>query len=136
MIKPRPCPSCGDAPLVDKFQVTCENCYDGAPDSGTRHLWIVDKNAVERWNEMCLDHAEPLVLEWRNDSIDGEVAFLSPFELRAFPDDDHEDAPVMWLVRPEQASGYATSMEWAKLDAERALRAKLDELSQAMAIPG
>jgi hypothetical protein len=58
------CHRCGRAPYVDKlyaWSVACPNCYDGAPDSGTRNELgdSLDRDeAIEAWNERQEDALE------------------------------------------------------------------------------
>lgn len=64
MTKPKQCPVCKSEPSVDPgyyryWYVTCDNCYDGAPDAGVQLLGSSHKSkddAIERWNEQVEDY--------------------------------------------------------------------------------
>src|SRR5688500_10087478 len=57
MVRPLRCPRCGEAPRVGKlyaWYVSCDRCYDGAPDSTTRNelgCGDTEAQAIAQWNE-------------------------------------------------------------------------------------
>lgn len=63
--KPACCWHCGKEPLAGeggsiRFIVICNDCYDGAPDSGNRYDFAEGKTlmaAVALWNEMAEENA-------------------------------------------------------------------------------
>lgn len=60
---PMPCPWCKAIPdLVTHcyagWMMVCNNCYDGAPDSPSRHDYgsgPTERQAIEDWNEKMRD---------------------------------------------------------------------------------
>lgn len=69
MALPKPCPRCGTAPTLSRLSpwtVTCDNCYDGAPDGSRSEIGVgfTPNQAIEDWNEIVddlkdeLDHAK------------------------------------------------------------------------------
>lgn len=65
-MKPWPCPRCNAAARVEtnglSWGVSCPECYDGAPDSATRHEFgngIMRREAIERWNQRIHDEEWP-----------------------------------------------------------------------------
>ena len=56
------CPHCDGLPKVDfylnRFSVFCDDCYDGAPDSLTRHevVWAYEHtDALDQWNGLIIE---------------------------------------------------------------------------------
>lgn len=57
------CPVCGSEGKVSKlyaWSVTCDNCYDGAPDSGPQLIGhaLTRDAAVSEWNEAVAEYVE------------------------------------------------------------------------------
>lgn len=66
-LRPLPCYRCGKVPTVDGNGgypvVSCDNCYDGASDSGSRNevgSGLTRSEAVRNWNER-MEMEEPFV---------------------------------------------------------------------------
>ncbi len=71
MITPKlsPCPTCGRVPDLDAhngyYSISCENCYDGAPDAGWYPLGSGQTaiEAAEEWNMWVADAYDQQKLE-------------------------------------------------------------------------
>jgi len=61
-----PCPQCGQEPCIihdlGVVDIICNDCYDGAPDSGPRPLvwWWTEKEAMEKWSDLCDEWEGPV----------------------------------------------------------------------------
>lgn len=73
-MEPKNCPTCGDAVtprIIYIWHVTCDNCYDGAPDAGPQLQGFSDRmsDALASWNEQ--------VEEYEAEAVDEAAADLA-----------------------------------------------------------